>query len=274
VAPLSRRANTRGFALVIVVWSIGLLALLGTQLTTTSRVGLRLAMQRRDLAQAEAAADGAVREAMFLLLGGKAMGAAAPPVLLRIGDAQVRIVVEDEAIRINPNAAPRDVLRGLLASLGVDPPRAALLAAEIADWRSRSQTSVLGGMKIDRYREYGLPYRWGGRGFESVDEMSLLPDITPEILARVRPWLSVYHEGDVADPTRASSAGAAIRDAKLSSQATEPILSTQNVIARVTAVANLAGRAKFERSAVLRLRANAPPDAVGMRRVIQVLTWN
>jgi general secretion pathway protein K len=266
-------SHSRGYALVIVLWSIGLLALLGTQLTTTTRVQLRLATQGRDQAIAEAAADGAIRETMFLLLGGLPVGAADRPFRRRIGGVDVWIQTEDDAGKINPNAASRDVLRGLMVSVGVDQPRAALLSGEIADWRTRTESSVLGGMKIDRYRDHRLPYRWGDRGFTSVDEIGLVPDMIPEILSRLRPWLSVYHEGGVADLTGGSPASAAVADAKLANRAVEPAFSGQNIVVHVTAVASVADRAKFVRSAVLRLRGNVTPEAGAMRSVIQVLTW-
>src|SRR6202011_359383 len=57
--------DARGFVLLIVLWSVGLLALLGAQLTATARVQLRMAMVARDTAIVEAAADGAIRQAMF-----------------------------------------------------------------------------------------------------------------------------------------------------------------------------------------------------------------
>jgi general secretion pathway protein K len=275
VTTTARRIASRpcGFALVIVLWSMGLLALLGTRLTTTTRVQLHLAMQGRDQAMAEAAADGAIRETMFLLLGGLQVGAADWQFHRRIGGVDVRIQIEDESSKINPNFASRDVLRGLMVSVGVDQPGATLLSGEIADWRVRTETSVLGGAKIDRYRDHGLPYRWGGRGFTSVDEIGLIPDMTPEILARLRPWLSVYHEGGVTDPTGGSLASAAVADARLANRVVEPTFSSQNIIVHVTAAASVAGRAKFVRSAVLRLRGNRTSEAGAMRGVIQVLTW-
>ena len=69
-----------GFVLLIVLWTLGLLALLGTRLTATARAQLRLAAATRDLAAAEAAADAGLRQAMFALLelpGGRTADAVA-----------------------------------------------------------------------------------------------------------------------------------------------------------------------------------------------------
>lgn len=267
----ARRPASRGFALVIVLWSIGMLALVGTQLTAAARVQMRLAAQTRDEAMAEAAADGATREAMFILLGGGRPGTAAQPMRVRLGDASVTLMAQDEGVKINPNTVSRDVLRGLLAAVGVDQARAALLAGEMTDWRLRSTQSVLGGLKIDQYRDHGLPYRAADRPYYSVEEMSMLPDMTPEIMLRLRPWLSVYHEGSVSDPTRASPAATAVGDAALSQAgATLPSFGSDNVVMHVTAVAVIPGRARFVRSTVVRIRADA---ATIDGKPLQILTW-
>jgi general secretion pathway protein K len=264
-------SRSRGFALVIVLWSLGMLALLGTQMTGTTRVQLRLAAQARDQAMAEAAADGAIRQASFILLGGGRLGSPGVPLRMRIGEVAVAINASDEAAKIDPNAASRDVWRALLVALGLAPARATALAGEIADWRTRTAASSLGGAKIDLYRDRGLPYRSADHPFYSVDEIGLVADMTPDIFARLRPWLSVYHEGDVVDSGGATPVGAAIADA--GSTKSDNRVVSQNVIMRVTAVAIIPGRASFVRSAVVRIRADpaAEPETAG--DLVQILTW-
>jgi general secretion pathway protein K len=263
-------SRSGGFALLVVLWSLGILALLGVLMTSTARVQMRAATAARDHAAAEAAADGAIRQAMFALIGGAQIGAAGQPMRVRIGDATVDVLMQDEAGKINPNATSIQVLRGLLAAVGVDQPRAALLAGEIVDWQLRGRVSVLGGLKLDQYRDHGLPYRPNDRPFDSVDEIGLVPDMTPEILALLRPWLSIYQEGDVQAFGGASPAGSAIVDARLSGPGLAgPGFVSRDVIVRVTAVASVQGRARFVRTAIVRFRAMPGNDGP----LIQVLTW-
>ena len=54
----------RGFALLIVLWTMGLLALLVAQFTATGRGEVQMATNLRANAVTQAAADGAVYEAM------------------------------------------------------------------------------------------------------------------------------------------------------------------------------------------------------------------
>jgi general secretion pathway protein K len=220
---------------------------------------------------AEEAAEGAIRQATFILLGGRRLGVAGAPMRMRIGEVEVAMSATDEAAKIDPNAASKDVWRALLVAVGVDPARATALAGEIADWRTRTTASTLGGAKIDLYRDRGLPYRSADHPFYSVDEIGLVPDMTPDILARLRPWLSVYHEGNVDDPTGATPAGVAVADAVSSNSGNGS--SGRNIIMRVTALAAIPGRARFVRSAVVRIRADpaAEPEAAG--DLVQILTW-
>jgi general secretion pathway protein K len=260
-----------GFVLLIVLWTLGLLALLGTRLTATARAQLRLAAATRDLAAAEAAADAGIRQAMFALLDG---GVGERLMRLRIGDAVVDVEAEDEAGRINPNTVSRDVLRGLLVAVGVDQPQAARLAGEIADWRIRGQMSVLGGPKIELYRDRDLPYRSGDHPFHSLNELGLVADMTPDILERLRPWMSVYHEGDVTDASGSSLAATAVSDVRLAGPAAvAPGFVSRNVIRHFVATAVMAGRTRFVRSATVRLRMGGAAAASTARDVIQVLTW-
>jgi general secretion pathway protein K len=264
-------SRSRGFALVVVLWSLGMLALLGTQMTAATRVQLRLAAQARDQAMAEEAADGAIRQAAFILLGGGRLGSAGAPMRIRFGEADVAVSAVDEAAKIDPNAVSKDVWRALLVAVGVDPAHATALAGEIADWRTRTPAATPGGAKIDLYRDRGLPYRSADHPFYSVEEIGLIPDMTPDILARLRPWLSVYHEGDVDDPSGATPAGVAVADTSNAKSGNS--FSGRNIIMRVTAVAAIPGRARFARSAVVRIRADpaAEPETAG--DLVQVLTW-
>ncbi|MDR3535940.1 MAG: hypothetical protein P4L71_05530, partial [Acetobacteraceae bacterium] len=67
---LRATAREAGFALLLVLWSLVLLSLILTQLLSAGRSEAQLAGNLRNAAMAEAIADGAVREAVFHLLGG------------------------------------------------------------------------------------------------------------------------------------------------------------------------------------------------------------
>ena len=124
-------SRQRGFALLVVLWSMALLALLGAQLTGAGRTEAQIARNLRASAGVEAAADGAVQEAIFHLLASGEARWGADGVLRRwrIGEAAVEVRIFSESGKLNPNRAPIAVMAALLRRLGAEPRRAGQVAA-------------------------------------------------------------------------------------------------------------------------------------------------
>jgi general secretion pathway protein K len=259
----------RGFALVIVLWALGLLALLASGLTAASRMEIGIARGIRGSAAAEAAADGAVQRAVFQLKHGM-IGADGVPQRTSIGAAVVDVTIEDQNDRINPNFSPPPLLASLLSATGLKPAEALNLARRIIDWRTATEFSIDGGLKLDRYRQAGLPYGPPDRPFMSVDEIGLVPGVSAELLDRLRPYVSVYQSGDPRTAAAAGASRSAVSDAEMINHA--PVLtgfSGADRIVQIRAAAVVAGGVRFIRTAVVRLRGRPRPGDPGW----QILTW-
>lgn len=251
-----RTRTERGFALLIVLWTMGLLALLGTHLAATGRGETELASNLRNAASAQAAADGAVFGAVFHLLdagrGGWAANGDARELRLPGGVAEVR--VESEAGKVNPNTASVELMAALLRRLGADANTAADVAAAIADWRFPSADPRPHGAKAPQYRAAGRDYGPPNAPFETLDELGLVLGMTPDLLARLMPHLSLYNPGDP-DPSQADPVVAqAIKDA--TGQAAGPVANERRPGTRVvsiTATVLGAGGARFTRRAIVRV---------------------
>jgi general secretion pathway protein K len=261
-------ARQRGFALVIVLWSLALLALLVSGLTAAGRTQIRLAHDMRGAAAAEAAADGAVQRAVFDLRGGTRV-AGAVPWRVRIGGAVVAVTIEDQSDRINPNFSAPPLMASLLQASGLKPAPALELARRIVDWRTATPYSIDGGLKLDRYREAGLPYGPPARPFLYVNEIGLVPGVTADLLERLRPYLSVYQSGD---PQMAAGAGReAVQTAEMINHA--PVLAgftTRDRIVQIRTAATMADGVRFIRTAVVLLRGKPLPGEPGW----QILSWD
>lgn len=201
----------RGFALLVVLWTVALLALLGTHITATARQAASLSLLLHGAARADALADGLVDEAIFRLLDPSPRGWKADGVLraVRLGGGVGEVVVLDHAGRVNPSLAPPPLLAALLRREGVEDGRAARLAAAIMDWRTVGDVLSPGGAKLPQYRAAGLPYGPPGEAFRSPGELGLVLGMTPEVLARLEPHLSVWTHGRInlarADPVVAQA---------------------------------------------------------------------
>lgn len=186
----------RGFALLIVLWGIVLLAMLGTGITASGRTDVQLAANIRDAAEAEAAADGAVFAAAFRLLDpGRTWHTVAEPYTLDTGRARVTLEISDDAGKINPNMASPELLRSLLLLLGTESTTAGRIADAIADWRFPGTLPRQNGAKAPQYRAAGLSYGPPNKPFESLNELGNVLGMTPVLLARVVPHLSLYNDG-------------------------------------------------------------------------------
>jgi general secretion pathway protein K len=200
---IDRPGNRRGFALLIVLWSLVLLSLLVTHLSATGRSEARIASNYAANAAAEAQADGAVFEAAFRIINndwvsnGKVQQ-------LQLAHGTVRMTVLSEAGKINPNVATPELLASLLRVLGVDGDQASAIAAAMADWREPGDQPRPNGGKIPEYRAAGLDHGPPNGSFETLDEIGRVMGVTPQILAALRPHLTLYQFTDtdltLADP--------------------------------------------------------------------------
>jgi general secretion pathway protein K len=194
------KRREQGCALLIVLWTMVLLALLVTGITGTGRTEAQLAANLRENAQLQAEADGALYDVIF-----HALATSGPP--LAFGEmvrGRARIRVEDESGKINPNTAPLQLLQALLRRVGVADDMAASLAAAIADWRDDDPTASPGTAKAPQYIAAGKNYGPPQAPFQSVAELADVLGMTPDILARLAPHISIYNLGapelSVADP--------------------------------------------------------------------------
>ena len=186
--------------LLIVLWTVALLALIGSHITAGARAATAQAAALRAGAIAAATADGLVQEAMFRLLDPSPKRWTADGVSRRIvlprGGGEV--LITNEAGRINPNFTSPAVMVAVLRSIGVPEAQATPLATAIYQWH------LPGGTDPAPYVAAHLPYLPPGTKFLDTSELALVPGMTPELLARLAPHLSVQSDGKVdaaaADP--------------------------------------------------------------------------
>jgi general secretion pathway protein K len=207
------RRHDAGFALVIVLWGLVLLSLIIAQVGAAGRSEATIARNLLANAQTEAAADAAVYEAAFRLVDRSPRGwiADGGTRQLLLTDARVWLTLQDDAGKLNPNAATQEQLAALLAAVGAPGDRARALARAMVDWRG-GQGAEAPELSAAAYRAAGLPYLPPGRPFARLDEVGLVVGMTPELFERLAPHLSLAQRGmpdlSVADRVVALALGA------------------------------------------------------------------
>jgi general secretion pathway protein K len=262
----ARRQNT-GFALIIVLWTLVLIAFLVAQITASGRSEVRIAQNLVANAVVEAAADGAIARAIFAVTDPRPDRRWAADGLvhhLTIGDCRIELRVQDEAGRINPNSASPALLEALLRALGDDPATASRIAASIAEWVGSAPDAQLPDRLLAKYRAAGLDYGPPGEPLETLDELERVLGVTPALMAELRPHLTLYGPPEpnraAADPV-VSAAIARLAPPVASAAAPAPAATL-----RLTALAAGRGNAETIRTAIIRIDPTLPEGYL-------VLSW-
>jgi general secretion pathway protein K len=246
-------ASQRGFALLIVLWSGALLAMLGTAVTAVGRADAQVAANLRGNAVAEAAADGGVFTAIFHLLDRSATRWTADGTTwpLRLPGAAVQVTLLDEHAKVPLNYAPVTVLAVLLVELGADPPTATTLAARIAAWRGGNQKIGGAAPYLAAGRVWGPPER----PFRAAEELSLVLGMQAELVGRLVPHVTVFTSRVPSPGTTDPIVARALT--RLSEGGIRLLGFDEPPVVTVVATAVAGGGARFTRMAVVRISASA-----------------
>ena len=209
------RRTQDGFALLVVLFTVGFLALLGTQIGATGRSDTQEADNLKQQAVLQAAAEGAVTHVAFSMLAVRDPRFQADGVVrqIAVGQTPVLVRVAYETDRINLNTASGALLRALVINVGGAPDVAFRTAAAILDWRTSGAFPRPGGAKTADYQEAGRAYGPPGAPFQSVDELAEVLGMTPGLLAALAPHLTVLTDSDPDLSTRDRVVAQALTDA-------------------------------------------------------------
>lgn len=219
--------NRRGQMLLVVLWVMGCVSVAAGALSVRSTHELRLgriplaSLQRKAMAEAGlhyafgmVAQDTAESPSLDTLQEPWATGldADGKPMCerIRVGEGTFSIGRWDQALfvpglideerKLNLNTAPPEQLSrliGLVASGDADPEP---VAQAVADWRDEAEGATCQGAS---------PACHNGP-FDSVDELRLVPGLTPELFAALQPYVTVYGHGTVNVNTASSAVLSAV----------------------------------------------------------------
>jgi general secretion pathway protein K len=201
--PCSDRNRSDGFALLIVLWMLVLIALIVGYVTSTGRSEIQIARNIATNAAASAAADGAVYRAVFGLTDlqqDQRLPVDGSVTQMRIGRSAVTVRLFDENDRINPNRASVELLEGLLWALGTPRQTAVDLADGITQWVGTARALRPSDALAAEYRAAGFDYAPPETPLESLGELTRVRGMTPSVFAAMRPHLTLF-SGREPNPT-------------------------------------------------------------------------
>ncbi len=252
-----------GFALIIVLWTLVLIGFIVAHMTASGRTEIRIAGNLVANSTAQAAADGAIFEAIFNLSDPQPeqrWPADGTPRQVTVGSSRVILRVEDEASWINPSTASPALLEALLRVTGSDAETARRIAAAISGWVGSAALPGQQDALVAEYRAAGLDYGPPSAPFETLGELGRVLGMTPAVLAAIRPHLTLYGPPEpnpaTADPVVAAALALSSAGQPVVGQPSQPPPDALTV--RITALASGPGNARVTRTAVVRTGASLP----------------
>jgi len=252
-----------GFALIIVLWTLVLIGFIVAHLTASGRTEIRIAGNLVANSASQAAADGAVFEAIFNLSDPqpeRRWPADGTPRQVVVGSSRVILRVEDEASWINPSTASPVLLEALLRVIGSDPDNARRIATAISEWVGSATVPRPQEALVADYRAAGLDYSPPSAPFETLGELGRVLGMTPAVMMAIRPHLTLFGPPEpnpaTTDPVVAAALALSSPTGQQAVQPNQPPPDALTV--RITALASGPGNARVTRTAVVRTAATVP----------------
>lgn len=189
----SRQEARRGFVIVVVLWLLAALAALVTIFSVYLSNSARALAFNDTRLKSEALVMAGVELTVYRLMS--ADKDTRPPLdafHVRLGGVRLEISYVPETTRVDINAAPKEFIAGLLSVLGASEEDAKATADRIVAWRHRTTTAKAGDEDA-LYRAAGKPYSPRQSPFPHVNELALVLGMTPALLERALPFVTVFN---------------------------------------------------------------------------------
>jgi general secretion pathway protein K len=204
-------ARKGGFVLIPVLAALFLLSLGVVVLTKSVALDIKATALMARRAVAEELTDGVTRLAIRHLVVNQPSGGRSAafrldgvPLTCRLGDSLVRISFIDADGQVNLNRASPALLQRTFVGVGLTEDDAKRLADNVIDFRSSGEDSVAGGKKLAAYQLAGLNHGPKRDVFATVGELDQVVGMTTQLLARLKPIMTVHSRFGTINPRIAS----------------------------------------------------------------------
>jgi general secretion pathway protein K len=204
-----------GFALLLVIWGLGLIALVALTVITSGRHRILASANLIENAKAEVLAEAGVNLLRLELHAAFASGSLNALRFATNGEplfcampqgALAALAVEDEGGKADLNTASPQLISALLRGFGARPEEADGIAAAIAEFRRSATNTMLDEVAYRAYAADRRPYGPKKGPFETVAELDQVIGMRPELLRAVLPYVTVHSRRPGVDPRVAAPA--------------------------------------------------------------------
>lgn len=199
-----REPQDRGAALILVVWAIGLMAVMAAMVARDAHLDARESRMAREGLSARLLAESGVRLTLEKLDSPAGAAPDAFPFVCDLPEGRIIADVRPVSALVDLNAAQEDMLAALFLALGFDEREAAGAAARIADFRDADGTPRPGGAEAPDYYRAGLTHGPANRPFNRNGELAEVLGISARMLQAALPHLTVHSYSARIEPLQAT----------------------------------------------------------------------
>jgi general secretion pathway protein K len=202
--PDARRAQDRGAALILVIWAIGLMAVIAALIARDTHLDALEGNRLRDAVSGQMLIESGQRIALARLAEPAVGNSIGFPIVCDVEGGRLLIDARPITALIDINAAQESMLSALFVALGARGPDAASFAARIADYRDGDTTVRPGGAEYPDYVRAGLDHGPANRPFTRTGELSEVLGLPPELVAAALPHVTAHSHSVQINPLFAS----------------------------------------------------------------------
>jgi general secretion pathway protein K len=200
--PKSAIENSRGVALIMVLWVIAVLSVIVLEFSFAMRTEVNLTRHYQDEVLLSAHARGGVQRAIAELVyrhdpriqqmrkglkieeipeEKREWMTDGRPYLLPYDRGNCEIRVMSEAGKVNINSVSDATLRKIITQMGLEGEERDVITDSILDWRDADDFYRLNGAENDYYQSLKEPYRCKNGPLDSIEELLLVRGVTPDL---------------------------------------------------------------------------------------------
>ena len=187
--------QNRGSALISVLLFLILLAVIAGAIMKLTKVNAISGATRLNIYTLQYAAEGGINRTIYELINASQKSldeSHGREMSYDINSASVRVLIENEAGKIDINQADETTLRSALEWAGEVEGEAKGIAQKIIDWRDEGSTRMPYGAEASDYAVGGYDYFPRNSNFQTVGELMQVMSVSRTQFICLAPYLTVY----------------------------------------------------------------------------------
>ena len=191
---ITGKTGQAGIALVLALWLLLLISIMAAGYGYTMRTETMLTIHGVEEAKARGIAQAGLWLALADLLkpqSARRWRTDGSPYRLDFGGSNINLSIQDEAGKIDLNAADEALLRGLLETAAQPDTDVTFLLHAILDWRDPDRLRRNPGAEDGDYENAGYGAKDGP--FNSIEELRWVAGMTDDVYGMIRPVLTIHH---------------------------------------------------------------------------------